>query len=533
MAWEVDYKAEIARREFNWDKASRSRKLQAALMAYYATHPADWIEDYCFTYDPRRPGLKTIPFLLFPRQREFIEFLQGCVRDKESGLVEKCRDGGLTWLAGAFALHQWIFISGSSIGFGSRKEQLVDKLGDPDSIFEKIRIMMRLLPPWMMPVWFNPREHSTYMKLINPETGATVTGEAGDNIGRGGRKSLYFKDESAHYERPELIEASLGDTTDVQIDISSVNGSANIFYRRRMAGEVWHPTADMTPGKVRVFIYDWRDDPRKTLEWYEKRRTKAIAEGLLHIFAQEVDRDYSGSIEGIIIRPEWVNAAVDAHIKLGFGEDGENISGQDIADDGGDRNAIACRRGVILRFADHWGGEAGEAARIAVPIASEQRSHELYYDSIGVGAGFKTEINRMEAENALRGLRVMPWIASAKPLDPEDNIILGDTQSPTNEQQYGNLKAQAWFRMRARFYKTYRAVVHGEIYDPAELISLDSTIPRLHELKMELSQAVKKTGLNGKTIVDKKPEGSLSPNLADAAVMCYNPTRELSIFDVL
>jgi hypothetical protein len=48
--------------------------------------------------------------------------------------------------------------------------------------------------------------------------------EAGDNIGRGGRTLVYFKDESAHYEHPDLIEAALGDNTNVQIDISSVNG---------------------------------------------------------------------------------------------------------------------------------------------------------------------------------------------------------------------------------------------------------------------------------------------------------------------
>jgi hypothetical protein len=59
-------------------------------------------------------------------------------------------------------------------------------------------------------------------------------------------------------------------------------------------------------------------------------------------------------------------------------------------------------------------------------------------------------------------------------------------------------------------------------------------MPRLHELKNELSQAqYKKSELNGKVIVDKKPKGGSSPNLADAFIMCDNPCRELSIFDVL
>ena len=164
------------------------------------------------------------------------------------------------------------------------------------------------------------------MKIINPDTGATITGESGKNIGRGGRSMIYFKDESAHYERPELIEAALGDNTDVQIDVSSVHGSANVFYRRRTTGEVWEPDKVMPKGKTRVFVFDWRDHPGKPQSWYDLRRARAETEGLLHIFAQEVDRDYLASMDKILISPAWVKAAIDAHKKLGFDESGDKVS---------------------------------------------------------------------------------------------------------------------------------------------------------------------------------------------------------------
>jgi phage terminase large subunit len=130
----------------------------------------------------------------------------------------------------------WLYWPGAAVGWGSRKEQLVDKIGDPDSIFEKMRIIIRNCPGSCCPPGFDADDHMPYMKIVNPETGATITGEAGDNIGRGGRKLIYFKDESAHYERPEKIEAALADNTNVQIDISSVNGLGNVFHRRREAG---------------------------------------------------------------------------------------------------------------------------------------------------------------------------------------------------------------------------------------------------------------------------------------------------------
>lgn len=539
MQWPPDYKEEFERRLRRLYRMRHDAVLRRKLMVHYAHNPVDWINDWCVTFNPRNiaPIPRLLPFILFPKQVEFIHFLNGCLQDKESGLVEKCRDIGATWLCCAFTVWLWLFHPGTIIGWGSRKEEYVDKKGDPKAIFPKIRQILEYLPSWMLPAGFDHEKHAPYMRIVNPANGSAITGEAGDNMGRGGRTTIYFKDESAHYEHPEMIEAALGDNTDVQIDISSVNGSSNVFYRRRMAGEIWAPGSTPEKGKVRVFIFDWRDHPLKTQEWYETRRKKAESEGLSHLFAQEVDRDYAGSVDRIIIRGEWIKAAIDAHIKLGFGADGERVAGQDVADGGGDKNALAIRHGVILKYADHWGGDAGEAAKVAVPICNEHGVRDLFYDSIGVGAGFKVGINtlRNPADGRLPGgLRVTPWDAGGAVLDPKKPIIPGDKQSPTNEDQYLNLKAQSWWRLRTRFYKTWRAVVHGETYDPSELISLDSTLPNLHAIQMELTQPVHKYNQVGKVLVDKKPEGSLSPNLADAIVIAYNPIRKsVGIMNIL
>lgn len=536
--WNPDYDAEIVRRTKGLLRLRGNKQLQAALLAYYRTNPVDWIRDFCVTYDPRLQRKdKVIPFIPFQKQIEFIHYLEGLLKDKESGLVEKARDVGATWLSAAYSTWLWLFHSGITVGWGSRKEEYVDDNGNPKAIFPKIRQILDNLPRWMLPQGFDMKKHATYMKIINPVNGSSIVGEAGDNIGRGGRTTMFFHDEAAHSEHPELIEAALGDNTDIQVDISSVNGSANVFYRRRMAGVVWTPGAKIEHGKTRVFIFDWRDHPNKTQEWYNTRRAKAEAEGLLHVFAQEVDRDYSGSVEGIIIPAEWVRAAIGAHLKLKDWGDwfaGDNIAGQDIADGGGDRNALVGRRGSVVTLAAHWGGEAGDAPGVAIPLCIENGFTELYYDSIGVGAGFKTTINQMIAQNTLpQNIRVMKWNAAAAPLDPEDNVIPGDSQSPTNEELYGNLKAQGAFRLRSRFSKTFKAVTRGERFPVEEMISFDPALPHLHELVMECSQPVKKTGTNGKTIIDKKPQGARSPNLFDGLNMCFAPTREISILDVI
>jgi len=534
--WPPDYVEEIARRSKMLIAMKDPEKRRAA-MEFYKTHPVEWINDHCVTFDPRKkaPEKKLMPFVLFPRQVEFVHFLYECYNDGEGGLVEKARDIGASWLCCAFSVWLWLFHEGATIGWGSRKEEYVDRKGDPKTIFHKIRQIIDNLPKWMKPDGYDPRMHATYKKVLNPANGSSITGEAGDGIGRGGRTSIYFKDESAHYERPELIEASLGDNTDVQIDISSVNGTANVFYKRRKAGEVWERGKVIPTGKTRVFIFDWRDHPLKTQAWYDRRKAHSESEGLGHLFAQEVDRDYSGAVQGVIIPQKYVKAAIDAHAILGFDAVGEKVGMLDVADEGGDKNALVTRHGVVLQFADHWAeGDTGETTRRAVMECESLGVRDLYYDCIGVGSGVKAESNRLREMEARKYVRLHPWDASAAPLDAEDPIIAHDIKSPLNKDVYKNLKSQSWWRLRVRFEKTYKCVKAGKLLYPVEdLISLPSDLPNLHELCAEMSQPVKIMNSAGQMLVDKKPNGATSPNLADAVVGVYNPSREFSILDAL
>lgn len=505
--------------------------MMAGALEYYRTHPVEFIEHWCDTYDPRLAGTSRpakMPFILFERQRELVDFFVKGVEVQTDLLIEKCRDMGATWLAAAVSFHFWRFLPGSAIGWGSRKEQLVDKLGDPDSIFEKIRLLILSVPSDFWPVGFTPSLHMPFMRILNPDNGSTITGESGDNIGRGGRKLIYFKDESAHYERPEKIEAALADNTRVQIDISSVNGVGNVFHRRRKSGVDWRPGQTMVKGKTHVFVMDWRAHPEKDQAWYDARRQKAADEGLLHVFAQEVERNYAASVEGVIINPLWIAAAVDAHLKLKFDDEGMAIAALDVADEGGDKNAIAMRKGPILKHAEAWGeGDTGFTARKAVSMLRDRRHTpcRLQYDSIGVGAGVKAETNRLTQENLMpAGISMTPWNAGAGPLFPDARMIKGDPKSMLNKDYFSGLKAQGWFQLARRFERTYRAVAEGRQYDPGELISLPSTLTCLPQLEQELAQVTQSQSTKTlKMIVNKAPEGTQSPNLADAVMMAYWP----------
>lgn len=534
--WPPDYTSVFQWRQRQIMLMRSSPIYLAGAKTYYSKpeHFVEFIEHWMTTYDPRNAGtgkLSYLPFALFPKQRDFIQFLLACLDAETDGLVEKCRDMGATWGGCALSVCLWLFVPGMSIGWGSRKEDLVDELGVADSIFEKMRILIRNLPAEFLPEGFSVKDHMPFARIINPETDAIITGEVGDNIGRGGRKRIYFKDESAHYTHPELIEAALSENTRVQIDISSVNGIGNVFERRRTNGIEWAPGMKMEKYKTYVFVMDWRDHPEKTITWYNGRRQKFVDDGLLHLFRQEIDRDYGASVVGVIIKPEWVNASIDAHEHLEFWDDGPTVSGLDVADGGGDRNAQVIRKGAIVKYCEEWGAgevdDTGETARRAITnCAWFQDTLSFQYDSIGVGAGVKSETNRFKRDGLLvrKNLTFQPWAASAKVLYPKARLIKFDKDTPLNEDYFANLKAQAWHELARRFERTWRAVTLGHKYEAATLISLPSDLKNLGMLRKQLSQATMiLSAALGKMVVDKTPEGSKSPNLADAAVMAYWP----------
>ena len=535
-SWPPDYVSVWAWRQAQLLKIRSSPDMLVGALEFYRTHPIEFINHWCDTYDPRNAGTDTparMPFILFERQEDLVTFLLDCLNGEESGLVEKCRDMGATWVCVAFTVWLWRFSPGTSIGWGSREQDLVDKLGDTDSIFEKIRMLIRGLPSEFLPVGFNPNVHMSFMKVVNPDTDATITGDTGDNIGRGGRKRIFFKDESAHYTRPEKIEAALADNTRVQIDISSVKGPGNVFHRRREAGFDWQRGVPIEKGRTQVLVMDWRDHPAKSQEWYDMRRKKAVDDGLLHVFAQEVDRNYFAAIEGVVIPAEWVKAAIGAHEALGFDDSGGWVAALDVADGGGDTNALAKRKGVILKSVEEWGErDTAITARRAVDGCRHLGKIDLQYDCIGIGAGIKGETNRLIDEKLMpRDIFLVPWNAGDEVLHPDRHLIDGDKQSPINKDFYQNLKAQAWWEVRRRFERTWRAVQkrkgdaeHANFtYQPDELISLPRDLPNLRKIEKELSQPTAGLSSSMKMLIDKTPEGTKSPNLADAIIMAFWP----------
>lgn len=445
---------------------------------FYSEHPIEFIQDFGMTFDPRNveKGIDSVvPFLLFHKQVEFVTWTVDRWHGREDGVVEKSRDMGVSWLCVAVACWMWLFKPGTVIGFGSRKETYVDQIGNPSSLFWKIRQFINLLPSEFQPKGYSEKAHAPHMRIQNPENGSVIVGEAGDNIGRGNRTSIYFLDEAAFVERPEAVDAALSQTSNCKIHVSTPNGAGNPFYRKRHGG------------RIPVFVFDWRDDPRKDEEWYQHQKNTLDPV----IVAQEIDRDYSASVANAFIAGDDVRACTTrgpADVR----PVGPLMVGVDVARFGDDKSCISFRKGrVLLRQVVFTQCDVIDCAgRVKEEIAAMgEKPAQIAVDTIGIGAGVADMLRRD-----------FPRVV----VDVNSSIRL------TDGQNY-NLRARMWRDMR-------------------EWIKNGASIPNDSDLVTDLT-ALQYHFKGGEMLIeskdDAKKRGIKSPDRADSLALTFAvPVRD-------
>jgi len=503
-------------------EAERGEKLQHEAEKARCGADADgiiyWFDNYVWTYDPRLigkvgpDGEKLSPYVrfqLWPRQREFIRWLHARVQANEEWLAEKSRDTGVTYLCCGYGLNRWLFAEGFKTTFGSRKAEYVDKSGQPDSMFEKLRIMQRRLPDWMMPDGFSETSHSLFMRLINPQNGAIITGEGGEDMGRGGRSSLYVVDEAAFLPNAETTEKALSGNTDCVGWVSSVNGMGNLFARKRHSVMKPH----------QVFRLHWRDDPRKTEEWAAAKKA-SLSDPTA--WASEYDIDYAASLEGVCIPAAWVDAskrlaALEAQVRPA----NDAVAGLDVGA-GKARSVFIGRRGPVVDVPhSRLDPDTTETAHWALQLASDLSTRQLNFDAPGVGAGVASTLRHNEQRNLT--------IVAVNTGDAPSERYWDDGRN--SEEMFGNLKAELWWLARMAFQRTYQHVLFlegqegGKLHPISDLIAMPSGDPESDKLCSELSLVRWFRNEKGKIVIEKKAElqrrGIPSPDYADALMLTF------------
>lgn len=238
---------------------------------------------------------------------------------------------------------------------------------------------------------------------------------------------------------------------------------------------------------------------------------------------------FNDTIENAIIPVEWFDAAIDAHLKgpANFKPLGAKVVAHDPSDEGPDAKGLALRHGsVVLDVQEMDTGDVNDGCDWATQYALDHGADHFTWDCDGLGVTLRRQV-----QQAFAGTRVQfKMFKGSEGVEDPDEIYqeVGkldlQTDSRTNKQVFKNKRAQYYWRLRDRFYNTYRLIVKNEYIDPDLCISLSSEIENIDQLRAEVCRIPKKANSNGMIQIMSKDEMLSkhkipSPNMADSLAM--------------
>lgn len=254
-------------------------------------------------------------------------------------------------------------------------------------------------------------------------------------------------------------------------------------------------------------LFDLENLPRSTYDW--------VWEG-----------GFNDDIENGLIKPEWFDACIDAHEKLGMKPFGVKRVVHDPSDLGNDPKATLVRSGhIITNVIQRSDLDVNEGSDWALGLAINENADVYEWDIGGMGVALKRDVN-----NALDGKRITAHQFNGASKVDHPNAVYEpsgaevSSKQMTWEQVCKNLRAQCYLKVRSRIYRTYMAIEHGVMSDPDKLISFSSDCENLKTLRSELCRLPIKPNSGGLFEMYTKKEMRekfkvRSPNCADVLMM--------------
>lgn len=253
-----------------------------------------FVNVFGWTFDPRRvqSGLDPdLPFVTFPFQDEYLEWRLWTLKHQMTGVTEKSRDVGVSWLNMSANCYLINFFPGSVAYLTALREEDVCNKG-VDSLFGKVRFFQARLPAWLRNGWEQGSRDDIHMYLSIPDMNSAVRGQKVDSTsGRSGRATVVDADEFAHVQGGAEAQTAFMSIAPSVFYTSTPKGMDNAF--ARIAHE---------PGVNKKTLH-WRRHPLKNDEWAAKERLKGYTD---ETWAQEQEIQYEKSTTARVF-PQFVS----------------------------------------------------------------------------------------------------------------------------------------------------------------------------------------------------------------------------------
>lgn len=261
-------------------QALHDRYLQQVLYDACMEDVLFWMAFACWSFEPRAK-VKVRPFVPWCHQEDVFVKMDAAIDDaaqQETSLdvlLDKSRAQGGTFGYLWIDLRRWLRDPMFSAGYVTRNEKLVDSKTDSDTLFWKLDWAINRLPHWMLPKGFDWRQHRSYSdhSLLNPENGASLVGyAAGQDVGAGGRKTVFTCDE---FGAKDFISG--GKDESVMEALHDVTNCIRLVSARYADSGVFHAACEDPNSSGLHLILDWKDNPIHGKYSYVVREGVAVA----------------------------------------------------------------------------------------------------------------------------------------------------------------------------------------------------------------------------------------------------------------
>lgn len=255
----MEYRDNLKFRKRLLELCRHDREAQQAVIYACKRDILFFINTFCLQFNPLIKGDTSVgPFITWPEQERILlmeppigKGILWCYENDRTSVVEKSRDMGASWLFLIFQLWLCLFHNHIQVLNISRSKDAVDS-NSRNSLFEKIRFMLRHIPDWM-----KGEVEQTKANFRFSRTGSEITGEASTGkSGAGGRASVVFIDEFSQIDEAIAVRQNTASISDCRFFNGTHLGVGTEFYNLTQSPEI-----------VQIRLH-WTRHPKKNKQLY-------------------------------------------------------------------------------------------------------------------------------------------------------------------------------------------------------------------------------------------------------------------------
>src|SRR5215471_11325208 len=150
-----------------YHRAKENRSIRDGMKELSRHNLLFWVNAFVWQVNPKRLGEEVGPFVSWDFQDKGLGEILAAITDQQDLCILKSREMGASWMCLIVMLWRWLFKPWQKFHCISRNQVLADS-SDSDSLFSKVRFMLRYLPDFILPKGFRLSKHSKENYLLNP-----------------------------------------------------------------------------------------------------------------------------------------------------------------------------------------------------------------------------------------------------------------------------------------------------------------------------------------------------------------------------